>query len=340
MVRVPASSSGPGPPGRFRKVDAGCRPTGNYSAGQELSPRGDSDRLLPGDANRWIVSMPVDQIPIGTFSRITRLSQKALRLYDERGLLVPAARDLCTGYRYYTYALIERGIHISHLLWLGFDLTKIEAILAARERGDAGTVRDLFARRLAATEQEAGRLHAIAEVLRTQDPLNGGFRMSITEPVIKDIPAMRALSRRERGVYQEAIPRLIGELCAHVCPAEGRKPAAKVAGPIMFICHDEDYQETDADIEVALPIVGPVNLDGTAVEVVTLPGGRFASVLYTGPYPGVGKAYERLFAYMGEHGLAPAGPSRELYLNNPCEVPEDELLTEVQFPVQSLSPSV
>jgi effector-binding domain-containing protein len=43
---------------------------------------------------------------------------------------------------------------------------------------------------------------------------------------------------------------------------------------------------------------------------------------------------------MADTGLARAGPPRELSLNNPCEGPEDELLTEVQFPVQSLSPSV
>ncbi|MDD4567639.1 DNA-binding transcriptional regulator CueR [Methanoculleus chikugoensis] len=285
--------------------------------------------------------MPADQIPIGTFSRITHLSQKALRLYDERGLLVPAARDICTGYRYYTFVQVERGIRIRHLLWLGFGLSEVESILEARERGDAGTIREHFARRLAETEREAGRLHAIAEALRKQkqDPFNGGFSMAITEPVIKDIPATRALSRRERGVYQEAIPRMIGELCAYVSPADGRQPAAKVTGPIMFICHDEEYRETDADIEVALPIVGSVNLDGSAAGVVTLPGGRFVSVLHTGPYPGVGKAYERLFAYMNEHRLVPAGPSRELYLNDPAEVPEEELLTEVQFPVQDLPPS-
>jgi len=311
----------------------------NCSAGQELSPRGDSDRLLPGDANRWIVSMPVDQIPIGTFSRITQLSRKALRLYDERGLLIPAIRDICTGYRYYTFAQAERGIRIRHLLWLGFGLSEVETILAAREHGDAGTIRDLFARRLAATEREVGRLHAIAEVLRTQDPLNGGFRMSVTEPVIKEIPAMRVLTRRERGVYQETIPRLVGELCAYVYPLDGRQPAAKVAGPIMFICHDDEYRETGADIEMAIPITGSVNLDGSSVEVRTLPGGRFVSVLYTGPYPEVGKACERLFAYMGEHRLAPTGPSRELYLNDPAEVPEEELLTEVQYPVQDLPPS-
>lgn len=283
--------------------------------------------------------MPVDQIPIGTFSRITRLSQKALRHYDERGLLVPAARDICTGYRYYTFAQAERGLRIRHLLWLGFDLSEVEAVLAARESGDAGAIRDLFRARLAATEREALRLHAIAEVLRIQDPLNGGFHMSITEPAIKDVPAQRALSLRERGAYHEAIPRLIGELLTYVCPEDGRRPAARMAGPVIFICHDEEYRETDADIEVAIPIIGPVSLENSRVDIVTLPAGRFVSVLHTGPYPGVGKAYERLFACMGERGLIPAGPSRELYLNNPGEVSEDELLTEVQFPVQEIPPS-
>lgn len=285
--------------------------------------------------------MPVDQIPIGTFSRITHLSQKALRLYDERGLLVPAARDICTGYRYYTFTQAERGIRIRHLLWLGFGLSEVEAILEARERGDAGAIREHFARRLAETEREAGRLHVIAEALRRQkqDPFNGGFSMSITEPVIKDIPALRALSLRERGVYQEAIPRMIRELFTYVCPEEGRQPAARVAGPIMFICHDEEYREADADIEVAIPITGPAGLDGAAAGVVTLPGGRFASVLHTGAYPGIGKAYERLFGYMNEHRLVPVGPSRELYLNDPAEVPEEDLLTEVQFPVENLPPT-
>ena len=285
--------------------------------------------------------MPTDQLPIGTFSRITHLSQKALRLYDERGLLVPAARDICTGYRYYTYVQVERGIRIRHLLWLGFGLSEVEEILDARERGDAGAIREHIAERLAATEREVGRLHVIAEALQRQkqDPLNGELSMSITEPLIKDIPTQRVLSRREKGVYHEAIPRMIRELFTYVCPEDGRQPAARIAGPVMFICHDEEYRETDADIEVVIPITGPVTLDGGSVEVRTLPGGRFFSVLHTGPYPGVGKAYERLFTAMNERRLMLVGPSRELYLNDPDEVREEELLTEVQFPVQEIPPS-
>ncbi len=48
--------------------------------------------------------MTVDRIPIGRFSTVTRLTRKALRLYDKRELLVPKAKDNITRYRYYTGA--------------------------------------------------------------------------------------------------------------------------------------------------------------------------------------------------------------------------------------------
>ena len=43
--------------------------------------------------------MKTDRIPIGRFSLMTHLTQKALRFYDKRGLLVPEIKDAFTGYR-------------------------------------------------------------------------------------------------------------------------------------------------------------------------------------------------------------------------------------------------
>lgn len=40
-------------------------------------------------------------MPIGPFSEMTRLSVKALRIYDDMGLLPPAMVDDASGYRYY-----------------------------------------------------------------------------------------------------------------------------------------------------------------------------------------------------------------------------------------------
>jgi DNA-binding transcriptional MerR regulator len=70
--------------------------------------------------------MTVDQIPIGRFSVITRLSQKALRYYDQKEILVPGAKDIITGYRYYIGTQIQQGVKIRHLSDLGFTLEEIQ----------------------------------------------------------------------------------------------------------------------------------------------------------------------------------------------------------------------
>ena len=71
--------------------------------------------------------MTVDQIPIGKFSVLTRISPKALRYYDSKGLLVPEAKDTITGYRNYTAGQLERGVKIRTLTLLGFSLDDISA---------------------------------------------------------------------------------------------------------------------------------------------------------------------------------------------------------------------
>jgi MerR family regulatory protein len=48
-------------------------------------------------------------VSIGEFARLSRLSPKALRLYDELGLLVPAEVDAETGYRWYADTQLERA---------------------------------------------------------------------------------------------------------------------------------------------------------------------------------------------------------------------------------------
>jgi len=45
-------------------------------------------------------------------------------------------------------------------------------------------------------------------------------------------------------------------------------------------------------------------------------------------------AHARMYGYLEEEGLESAGAPRELYLNDPADTPEDDLLTEIQYPVR------
>ncbi|WP_188196174.1 MerR family transcriptional regulator [Nonomuraea sp. SYSU D8015] len=67
-------------------------------------------------------------LTIGAFARAARLSPKALRLYDELGLLRPAAVDGESGYRFYDPAQLEQARLIAWLRRLGMPLARIRRI--------------------------------------------------------------------------------------------------------------------------------------------------------------------------------------------------------------------
>lgn len=65
------------------------------------------------------------ELTIGAFARASRLSPKALRLYDELGLLTPARVDGTTGYRYYAETQLPRARLVAWLRRVGMPLARI-----------------------------------------------------------------------------------------------------------------------------------------------------------------------------------------------------------------------
>ena len=81
----------------------------------------------------------MEEIGIGEFARRSRLSLKALRLYDERGVLVPSRVDQASGYRYYDPAQLDDARLVVMLRELQLPLAAIKELLA-REPADAATL--------------------------------------------------------------------------------------------------------------------------------------------------------------------------------------------------------
>lgn len=72
----------------------------------------------------------MNRLSIGEFARASGLTPKALRLYDELDLLVPAAVDPYSGYRSYDPAQLERAGLIAALRGLGMPLARIREVCA------------------------------------------------------------------------------------------------------------------------------------------------------------------------------------------------------------------
>jgi protein phosphatase len=82
----------------------------------------------------------VKLLTIGEFARLSRLSPKALRLYDELGLLRPCRVDEWSGYRYYAPSQLERARLVGWLRRLGLPLAQIGVVAESPPAEAAGTV--------------------------------------------------------------------------------------------------------------------------------------------------------------------------------------------------------
>ncbi len=76
------------------------------------------------------MNQPKDLFSIGNFANLTRLSIKALRLYDELDILKPLHIDPQSGYRYYGVDQLSSARMIRSMRDMDMPLATIRRVLA------------------------------------------------------------------------------------------------------------------------------------------------------------------------------------------------------------------
>lgn len=110
-----------------------------------------------------------------------------------------------------------------------------------------------------------------------------------------------------------------------------------ITGFPVFLWHETTVEEAkkadeegNADIEVAIPISKIVESTGNEeIRAYELPGEKIAKIVHEGLYEKSILTYEKLFSWITENGKRISGPAREVYMNDPREVPPEEILTEI-----------
>ena len=153
------------------------------------------------------------------------------------------------------------------------------------------------------------------------------------EVTTKELPAQPvAATRTTTDLRQIATAISTG---VHAVLAELEHRGVAPAGPLQVVYHADQVldEDTPAPIEVCLPVAAP--FDGTGeVYGTELAGGPAAVTVHRGPYAEIGPAYHTVSGWVADHGHELAGGPREVYLNDPREVAEADLLTEVQWPIR------
>ncbi|MCL5058422.1 MAG: GyrI-like domain-containing protein [Actinobacteria bacterium] len=142
-------------------------------------------------------------------------------------------------------------------------------------------------------------------------------------------PAQPVLSIRTRSVV-ENLPQVFGQAYGAIIKylsEIGEYPS----GPPFAAYYNLDMQ--DLDVEAGFPVTKA--LPGKdSIKPGEIPGGKFASCLYTGPYSECEPAYNALTEWIKEKGCTPTGVAYEFYLNDPAQTPESELQTRIMIPIK------
>jgi len=267
-------------------------------------------------------------LKIGDFSRLSRVSVKALRYYDEIGLLKPVEVDRFTGYRYYSADQLPRLNRIVTLKDLGLSLEEVSQLLDESLTAD----RTMAILRAKQTEIEQrlldgqGQLAKLEEWLKTVEK---EVKMPAYEVVIKKVDRQTVVSVRDVIPTYGDVGQLFGEVFGYL----GSQGVAPI-GPPLAIYHDGEYREKDVDVEVAVPVAGKVP-GNKRVKYQELPAvARMACAIHKGDYSGIGQAYNAVMSWVDKNGYRVTDCNREVYLQGPGQGDPASYVTEIQFPVE------
>ena len=122
---------------------------------------------------------------------------------------------------------------------------------------------------------------------------------------------------------------LFGEILTWVM----KKGLRMVGPPLSIYPNPEKVAPGEMEYEAGVPIVGEVGEEGR-IRIKKIPAQQILAAIHKGPYKEIEPVYKAIMEYIMKNGYEIVGAPMEIYLNNPREVSENELLTEVQFPVR------
>ncbi|MBR3057573.1 MAG: MerR family transcriptional regulator [Clostridiales bacterium] len=266
-------------------------------------------------------------LKIGDFSKLSRVSIRMLRHYDDIGLLKPAEIDDFTGYRYYREDQLFIVARITALKDMGFALADIVRIL---EIYDDNEKLDSFltARQQELTEQELETKQKLMLLDSARKRLRKEQKMNF-DVTVKTIP------ERYAATVHMIVPHYQDEGMAWGMMSECKEPLIP-ADPCLAVAEflDDEYKEENVEIVVSMTVKGTYQ-DTEHVKFKTLPAVKVASCIIKGAYEQMGDACATVVSWIKENGYKMNGPMFNIYHVSPAQTPNpDEYVTEVCFPVE------
>jgi len=264
---------------------------------------------------------------IGDFSRLSRVSVRMLRYYDENDIFKPDKVDRFTGYRYYSaYRIFELNTIIK-LRDYGMNVLEIGRYMAADKEEQKQMLTEKRKEAADNILAEKARYEAISFAIEYIEKEHKEMEFKVN---IKSVPSMKMIALRDiipsydmEGILWERLGKYIGE---------NKIP---VTGYSFATYYDDESKEQDTDVEVLMEVEALGKDEGQITYRNTEAIEKAASILIPGDFSNIGYGFEFLAKWLEEGKHEIAGRMREVPLKGPWneENPEN-YLTEIQCPIK------
>ncbi|WP_194910333.1 MerR family transcriptional regulator [Catenulispora rubra] len=265
----------------------------------------------------------MELLTIGAFARLTRLSPKALRLYDELRVLSPVHIDPDTGYRWYSPEQAGRARRVAKLRQLDMPLARIRTVVELPSEALAEAL-------VAYWDEQRQGFRAKQELVTFLVNQLTGKETTMYEVSVRALPARTLLSTTESltadqiGAFATPLFALFGG------PTIARPPGQ--AGLPFLRYHGEISNDSDGIVEFCCPV------EAGAVEEIT---GRYPDMTPSTEEAGreafirVPKAnmmttlgFESLRQWLAEHDEKADSRPRQIFLRDPASAGETDTVYE------------
>ena len=256
--------------------------------------------------------MGKNKLKIGEFSRLGRVTVRALRHYEEIDLLAPEIVDRDTGYRYYSVGQLQKIFSISKLKSMGYSLEEIRDLWDDDQHFP--TVESLE-EKIRKCEEELAvlkeRKRMLKAVVASQKKLH-----KMEKVYFESLPAITVASHRTIIPSYEDL----GRLCYEVIGPEMARLGCECPEPGYCYCEKVTKKGTDSAL----------------IKFKDIPAVPLAACLKVfGPYDKLYDNYVELFAYLEKEGYKIAGVPRAVYIDGIWNQEDaDKWLTIIQVPVE------
>ncbi|MBE9479561.1 MAG: MerR family transcriptional regulator [Chloroflexi bacterium] len=267
-----------------------------------------------------------DLMSIGQFAKASRLSLKALRLYDRKDLLKPHRIDVHTGYRYYDEGQLERARMILLLRSIDMPLDKIKEVLAAPKATSSNLVEHYW------SGVESRMQHGRRVVDHIYIILRGEEKRMPYKVDQKELVDTMMISICEEVSIADLIPYICRSTAS--LRAFAVEAGLEVTGPPMGIYHGEVNEDSNGPVEIGLPFKGEA-MPKEGIAIRNLKGGHVAYTYTTveqARFPEILQAYDAVHEWIRQSGHQISESPREIYLATEEDVSQHEPFIEIAWP--------